>query len=76
MDRACLYQLDVAALYDEIDTQREDLGLTWRALSRELGLSPSLFTRLYHGGRPDADSLICLLVWLGVNLSDLIVEAA
>lgn len=56
--------LDVAALYADLDARRERLGLSWRDVAAVLDVSPSLFTRLAGGHRPDADGLVTLCAWL------------
>jgi transcriptional regulator with XRE-family HTH domain len=76
VNRACLYQLDVISLVEAIDEARQEQGMSWRALARELGLSPSLFTRMFTGGRPDADSLVTMLMWLGTDLDNVVAERA
>jgi transcriptional regulator with XRE-family HTH domain len=58
------HTLDTAALYRAIDTGRQVMGLSWRGLAANLGLSSSTFTRLAQGHRPDADGLLTILVWL------------
>jgi transcriptional regulator with XRE-family HTH domain len=65
-------------LYRRVDAQRVGLGMSWRALARELGLSRSTLPRLRGGGgAPDADALVSLLAWLGVgsDLGPLVVPA-
>jgi transcriptional regulator with XRE-family HTH domain len=39
----------------------------WRELARELDLSASTLTRLGQGKRPDADALMTIFVWLGMD---------
>ncbi len=58
--------LDVGALYGALDRQRISRNLTWRDMARSLDLSPSTFTRMAQGSRPDADALLTLVGWLGV----------
>jgi hypothetical protein len=59
--------LDVEALYTAVDRQRRNRRMTWRNVAHDVGISPSSFTRLGHGLRPDADALMRLLVWLGAT---------
>lgn len=63
-----LYCLDVAELHARIDQKRAAWGLSWRELARTLDLTPSTLTRLRAGGRPDADALMTVLVWLDLPL--------
>lgn len=59
-------EVDAQALHAAVDQQRGQLGLSWRELSRELGISPSTFSRMIQGHRPDADTFATLLRWLGM----------
>lgn len=69
------YVLDPLRLYQALDTRRVQVGLDWRDVARETGLSPSTFTRLGQGHRPDADALCTLVIWLGLSLRAFIVAA-
>lgn len=61
-------ELDVPALYEALDRQRRGQGLTWRQLARSMDLSPSTFTRMAQGNRPDADAFLTMIEWLGVSV--------
>jgi transcriptional regulator with XRE-family HTH domain len=59
--------VDVGALYAALDAKRKAGDSTsWREIARELGISPSTFTRLAQGRRPDVDTFATLLQWLGM----------
>ena len=58
--------IDVAAFYGALDRKRRQEGLTWRGLARGTGVSPSTFTRMAQGHRPDVDTFVTLCSWLGV----------
>lgn len=60
--------LDVAALYATLDRKRRDEVSSWRELAHQLELSPSTFTRMAQGARPDADALATLIRWLNLDL--------
>lgn len=62
-------KVNVAALYAALDEQRRTKDISWRQLARELGLSPSLMSRLANGLRPDVDAFATLLGWLGMSAS-------
>jgi transcriptional regulator with XRE-family HTH domain len=62
--------LNVEALYATLDRKRREGGGSWRELARELSLSPSTFTRMAQGARPDADALTALISWLNLELRD------
>jgi transcriptional regulator with XRE-family HTH domain len=63
-----LQQLDVAALYTALDVVRAHNDLSWRDLAKVTGCSPSTFSRMAAGGRPDVDTLCTLVTWLRVPL--------
>lgn len=58
--------VDVKALYKALDKKREAQGLSWRALATKLKISPSTFTRMAQGLKPDLDTFASLSRWLGV----------
>jgi transcriptional regulator with XRE-family HTH domain len=68
-------QLDVAALYQALDYIRSFGEMTWRDVARQTGCSPSTFSRLAEGKRPDADALCALIAWLRVPLARFTVNA-
>ena len=58
--------VDVAALYAALDQKRRAEGLSWREVALALQLSPSTFTRMAQGHRPDVDTFATRLRWLGM----------
>lgn len=62
-------------LYNALNERRLTEDLSWRALARELDLSGSSMSRMSKGLRPDADTLCCVIAWLGQPLRHFIVEA-
>jgi hypothetical protein len=65
-DAACLNaRLNTEALYIALDRKRRAGRLHWANIATQTGTSKSLYTRLGRGHRPDADTLIRLLLWLG-----------
>lgn len=69
-------RLDVRRLFDALAAVRAHQGLTWRDVADQTGLSPSTFTRLSDGKRPDADALCTLIAWLRIPLDRFVVEAS
>jgi transcriptional regulator with XRE-family HTH domain len=63
------HRLDVPELYRRLDARRSELGLMWRDLARIVDVSPSTFSRIADGNRPDADALVSLLVWLDLDVN-------
>jgi transcriptional regulator with XRE-family HTH domain len=59
--------LDVEELHRRLDQRRREQGLSWRQLADRVDVSPSTFSRLADGNRPDADALVSLLVWLDLD---------
>lgn len=57
--------LDVTTLHAVVDGQRQERGLSWRQLGRELQVAPVVFRRLAAGSAPDSHTLGTLLMWLG-----------
>jgi transcriptional regulator with XRE-family HTH domain len=58
--------VDVEALYASLDSKRKAQETSWREIARELGISPSTFSRMGQGRRPDVDTFATLLRWLGM----------
>lgn len=58
--------VDVPALYEALDHKRQAGKLSWRGLAQEIGITPSTFTRMSKGRRPDVDTFGALLRWLGM----------
>jgi transcriptional regulator with XRE-family HTH domain len=48
--------IDVRALYAALKSKRAAADQSWRDVAAELGISPSTFTRMAQGGRPDIDT--------------------
>lgn len=61
------YVLDAPELYRRLDVKRQERGISWRAVGRETGISPMIFTRLKQDHSPDAHTLLTLLVWLDLD---------
>lgn len=59
-------RLDVAALYVTLDSERQQRGLSWRQVATQAGVGPSTLSRMAQGNRPDVDSFVALIQWLGV----------
>lgn len=58
------HRVDVAALYAALESEKNARGMSWRQLARDCELSPSTFTRLANGLRPDVDAFAVLVQWL------------
>ncbi len=69
-------KIDVEGLYAALDAQRDAQGLSWRQLAREVGVSPSLLSRLGNQLRPDADGFATLVRWLNMPAEKFMVDSA
>ena len=58
--------IDVEALYAALNSKRKAQETSWREIARELEISPSTFSRMAQGRRPDVDTFATLLRWLGL----------
>lgn len=59
--------VDISALYAAVDRKRQAKGLSWRGLAAELKITPSTFTRMAQGMKPDVDTFAALVRWLGTT---------
>lgn len=51
-------------LYSALDAARQERNLSWRGLAGEIGVSPSLLSRLGNGLKPDTDGFATIIAWL------------
>lgn len=68
--------VDVAALYAALDNKRQAEGLSWRGLAQMLMITPSTFTRMAQGRRPDVDTFAALLRWVAMPVEAFLEPAA
>jgi len=59
-------RFDTKALYAAIDRRREERGLSWAEVSREIGVAVQTITRTRDGGRMEVDGMLAMVGWLGV----------
>ena len=59
-------RLDVTALYLTLDSERQQRRLSWRQVASQAGVGPSTLSRMAQGSRPDVDSFVALVQWLGM----------
>jgi transcriptional regulator with XRE-family HTH domain len=67
-------KVNVPALYAALDAARANRCLSWRQLAREVGVSPSTFSRLANQLRPDVDTFAAMVRWLRVPAERLMVD--
>jgi transcriptional regulator with XRE-family HTH domain len=68
-------KIDVQGLHAALDAERTARGLSWRQLAKEIGVSPSLLSRLSNDQRPDADGFATLVRWLNMPAEEFMVDA-
>ena len=61
--------IDVPTFYAALNQKRQNDQLSWRGLGQQLHITPSTFTRIAQGRRPDSDKFAVLLAWLGMPVS-------
>ncbi|MFC7024785.1 helix-turn-helix transcriptional regulator [Promicromonospora thailandica] len=59
-------RINTPALQDALDQVRIERALSWRQLAGEIGVTPSLLSRLRNGYKPDAEGFMTLVRWLGI----------
>lgn len=64
--------IDVDRLVSVLDTRIEADGLSWRQAAAQIGVSPSLLSRLKNKQRPDLDAYIQIVRWLSMSTEDFI----
>ncbi len=57
-------RVDVRALHAALDAARNEQGLSWRQLAKELGVSASTVSRMANGLRPDLSAFAAMTSWL------------
>ena len=67
-------QIDARALKDSLDQVRIQRKLSWRQLAGEIGVTPSLLSRLRNGYKPDAEGFMTLVRWLGVPAERFLID--
>jgi transcriptional regulator with XRE-family HTH domain len=58
---------DVEAFHAALDSQRLAMGMTWKGVAAQAGVSASTLTRMAQGRHPDVDGLAALLKWSGLQ---------
>lgn len=57
--------IDVAGLAAAMEIRVKADDISWRTAAGEIGVSPSLLTRLRNGQRPDLEAFAAITRWLG-----------
>lgn len=57
--------IDVRGLAAAMEQRIKADGISWRTAAGQVGVSPSLLTRLRNGQRPDLEAFAAMTIWLG-----------
>jgi hypothetical protein len=58
-------RFDARLLFEALDAQRQERGISWKQAAEEIGVSPSTLTRTRLGGRMEVDGMLAMTRWLG-----------
>jgi transcriptional regulator with XRE-family HTH domain len=64
--------IDTSRLRAVLEARVTEEGLSWRKAAIQIGVSPSLLSRLKSGLRPDLDAYLRIVRWLGVSADDFV----
>src|SRR3954453_5647130 len=67
-------KIDVHGLYAALDAERTARDWSWQQLAKEIGVSPSLLSRLGNELRPDADGFATLVRWLNMPAEQFMID--
>lgn len=68
--------VDVRSLHAALDKARESAGLSWRQLSKEIGVSASTISRMANNLKPDVAAFAAMTTWLKMPAEDFYVGGA
>jgi hypothetical protein len=68
-------EFDVAGFYRTLDAVRAERGVTWKDLGALLSVHASTFSRMARGQKPEADALVGMSAWAGLNPADFVPKA-
>ena len=64
--------IDTSRLRAVLEARVTEEGLSWRQAAIQIGVSPSLLSRLKSGLRPDLDGYVLMVRWLGMSADDFV----
>lgn len=65
--------VDVDRLFRVLEDRVTSDGISWRTAAGQIGVSPSLLSRLRNGMRPDLDAYLRIVRWLRLSADDFLV---
>lgn len=68
-------RMDVTALHGALDRARKSKDLTWREVSRRIGVNASTLSRMGQGKNPDVNAFARMVCWLNLPAEAFFVEA-
>src|ERR1700730_13075740 len=68
-------EFDAERFFDTVESRRKAEGVSWRQLGRHLNLSPSTFSRLAKGRKPDVDTFLKILYWLNLPADSFMIRS-
>lgn len=66
---------DLAALFDQVDRHRVQIGASWSGVARATGVGATTIQRFATAGDAEADGVLTVVSWLGVPPESFIVGA-
>lgn len=67
-----MYSFNSEALQMALDIRRKAFHLNWAQVAEEAKVSKSTISRILQGKKPDADTLVRLMMWCGVEFRHLV----
>jgi len=67
--------IDVAGLVTVVESRVKADAISWRQAAGQIGVSPSLLTRLRQGQRPDLEAFARIVRWLRHDANEFLVDA-
>ncbi|RAY15026.1 transcriptional regulator [Actinomadura craniellae] len=68
-------KINLAALYAALDAARVSRDISWRQMAREVGVSPSTFSRMGNHQKPDVDAFLKMVSWLRVPAERFMIQS-
>lgn len=61
------YEVDTGRLYNATKAAQYARDLPMYRIAEEIGADATIFSRMKRGMKPDADTLLSLLIWLRID---------
>lgn len=68
--------VDVLRLFTAVEAKARGEGISIRQAAGQIGVSPSLLSRLRGGQRPDLDAYASIVRWLGRSADDFLASSS